>query len=202
MAWDRAASRRARTKFVDLVPRWGGVCMALFLIVPGTIGTALADDVETRSSLRPLGILWFSIRGLDGEHNELDRILEDAGQLCVHKFRGYILSKPGECELERAFTEFLKRLPPSQPAIAEKLQSLGAVCKQTGARLSCVYRKHENYRAFIGSVLMSEEDDFHTIELRVTKVGSKLEYFTNAERRVTKIYDRNKTLATKPGKEK
>ena len=95
--------------------------MALFLIVPGTIGTALADDVENPPFTAATRVLWFSIRGLDGEHNELDRILEDAGQLCVHKFRGYILSKPGECELERAFTEFLKRLPPSQPAIAEKL---------------------------------------------------------------------------------
>jgi hypothetical protein len=199
---DRSAARRPERKFIALARPWIAVWVALFLIGLGTIGAAAADDAEARSSSPLLGILWFSIRGLDVDHNELDSILADHGQLCVHEYRGYILAKPGECEVERAFTRFLQRLPPSRSAIASKLRSLGAVCKQARARLTCIYRKRENYRAFIGAVLISEEDGFYTVEFGVTKVGSKLKYFTNAERKATTIYDWHATPATKPAQEK
>jgi hypothetical protein len=39
------------------------------------------------------------------------------------------------------FTAFLKRLPPQQSEIAQKLESLGAVCHETGETLTCVYEK-------------------------------------------------------------
>jgi hypothetical protein len=167
---------------VGIARSWTHLCAGALLITHLTTGPINArESADDPTRLLPPATVWFSISGLDSDHNELDAILATFGHLCIHD--KYQIFKPGRCPVELEFTDFLKRLPPEQPEIARKLRSLGAVCREAKVILTCTYKKHSNFKTYKGTVLWDDMDDFYHVEFIVTKRDSTLEYLTNVERR-------------------
>jgi hypothetical protein len=168
-----------------------------------TVGTTQAEEPVNPSATHPEvpKILWFSVSGLDEANNELDAILATSGRSCIHD-RRYDFYKPGECPVEQGLTDFLRKLPPDQPEIARKLQSLGAACRKVRDRLACIYRARENYKALEGAVLLLDEDYSFTVQFNVVNRNRKLEYSTNVERRVTVLYEKKDRFPEHPVKER
>jgi len=204
----RTRGRDETRKVVTTSPRWRGprlwaVALAVIVVAARlTIGTTQAQEPASPSPTHPQvpDILWFSVSGLDTDHNELDAILASSGRFCIHGKRDD-LDKPGECHVERGLTDFLRKLPPSQPEIARKLQSNGAACRTVRHRLTCIYRARQNYKALEGAVLFLEEDYSFTVQFNVANRSGKLEYSTNVERRVTVLYEKKDRFREHPMKE-
>jgi hypothetical protein len=191
------------TTLEKTVPRlWALVLGVMVLAVPMSMGTTQAEEPANHIAPPPPvpSILWFSVSGLDEDNNELDAILAISGRACIHDKR-YNLYGPGECPVEMRLTGFLRKLPPIQPEIARKLQSLGAACRTVRHRLTCIYRARQNYKALEGAVLILDEDYSFTVQLNVVNRNGKLEYSTNVELRVTVLYEKKDRFLKHPMKE-
>jgi hypothetical protein len=176
----------------------GAAALALIVLAARvTVGTTQAQEPVNPSAAHPEvpKILWFSVSGLDEDNNELDAILGISGRACIHDKR-YNFYGPGECPVEMRLTDFLRKLPPIQPEIARKLQSLGAACRTVRHRLTCIYRARQNYKALEGAVLILDEDYSFTVQFNVVNRNGKLEYSTNLERKVTLLYEKKDRFLT------
>ena len=164
------------------------VLIMLILVAPGSVAAAQAEEPAGRvwsSRLIPT-IRWFSRRGLDEYNNKLDASIS-SGVPCPQYRRIW----PGECPTEHFLTRFLKSLPPDLSVIADTLRSFGAVCRKFGQRLTCTYRKHENYKEMLTNNLSNEEVRYFTAKINIANRNAKLAYSVSFDRKVTTLY-RNK----------
>ena len=165
--------------------------LAMRVIVGATQAPAQAQAPGVLSAPHPEvpKILWFSVSGLNEDHNRLDAILANSGRWCIHGKRED-LDKPGECIVERSLTDFLRTLAPDLRVIARKLQSLGAMCRTPRHRLTCVYRARENYKTLEGAILLLDEDISFTVQFNVVNRNGQLNYSTIVERKLTVLYEK------------
>jgi len=164
---------------------------ALVLATRVIIGTTQAQEPRILSPPYPEApkLVWFSVSGLDQDHNKLDAILGISGRWCIHGKRED-LDKPGECIVERSLTDFLRKLPPDQRAIARELQSLGAKCRTIRRWLTCIYRAREDYKSLEGAVLLLDEDISFTVQFNVVNRNGQLNYSTLVERKLAVVYEK------------
>ena len=162
--------------------------IVLILVVAGRVGTAEAQEPTGQYTWPPSepSILWFSKRGLDEINNKLDASIS-SGVPCPQYRRIW----PGDCPTEFFLTQFLKSLPPDLSVIGGTLRSFGAVCHNFGQRLTCIYRKQQNYKEKWSNNLFNEEVRYYTAKINIVKRNTKLAYSTNFDRKVRVLY-RNK----------
>jgi hypothetical protein len=115
----------------------------LIVAAPGSVVAAKAQEPTGQFTWPPSEprISRFSKRGLDVLNNKIDASIS-SGVPCPQYKRIW----PGDCPPEFFLTKYLKSLPPDLSVIAATLRSFGAVCRKIGQRLTCVYRKQENYK--------------------------------------------------------
>jgi hypothetical protein len=128
----------------------------------------------------------FSRRGLDEIHNKIDASIS-SGIPCPQYRRIW----PGECPTEFFLTKYLKSLPPDLSVIADTLRSFGAVCRKLGRWLSCIYKKHENYKERLTNNLFNEEVWYYVAKINIVNRDAKLTYSVSFDRKRVTLY-RNK----------
>ena len=62
------------------------------------------------------------------------------------------------------------------------------MCRKTGQRLTCVYRKHQNYKEKLTSNRFNEEVHYYTAKINVANRNAKLAYWVSFDRKVTTLY--------------
>jgi hypothetical protein len=82
--------------------------------------------------------------------------------------------------------------------IAGTLRSFGAVCRKFGRRLTCIYRKQQNYKEKWSNNLFYEEARYFTAKINIVKRNAKLAYSTSFDRKVRVLY-RNKPPQSEAG---
>jgi hypothetical protein len=164
-------------------------------VVAGRVGTAEAQEPTGQYTWPPSepSILWFSKRGLDEINNKLDASIS-SGVPCPQYRRIW----PGDCPTEFFLTQFLKSLPPDLSVIGGTLRSFGAVCRKFGQRLTCIYRKQQNYKEKWSNNLFNEEVRYYTAKISIVKRNTKLAYSTSFDRKVRILY-RNKPAKREAG---
>jgi len=164
-------------------PAW--VFVLIVLAGPGSHVTAKAQEPTGQFTSPPPqpGISWFSRRGLDVGHNKLDAIIS-AGLPCPQYRRIW----PGECPTEDFLTRFLKSLPPDLSVIDDTLRSFGAVCRKFSQRLTCEYRKQENYKEKLTNNRFNEEVHYYAAKIEVAERNATLTYSVNFDRKVKTLY--------------
>ena len=169
--------------------------IVLILVVAGRVGTAEAQEPTGQYTWPPSepSILWFSKRGLDEINNKLDASIS-SGVPCPQYRRIW----PGDCPTEFFLTKFLRSLPPDLSVIAGTLRSFGAVCRKFGQRLTCIYRKQQNYKEKWSNNLFNEEVRYYTAKISIVKRNTKLAYSTSFDRKVRILY-RNKPAKREAG---
>jgi hypothetical protein len=172
----------------EIPPPWVLALIMLILVAPGSAGTAKAQEPTGQFTWPPSEprLLWFSKRGLDEINNKLDASIS-TGVPCPQYRRIW----PGDCPTEFFLTQFLKSLPPNLSVIAGTLRSFGAVCRKFGRRLTCIYRKQQNYKEKWSNNLFYEEVRYFTAKINIVKRNTKLAYSTIFDRKVRVLY-RNK----------
>lgn len=167
----------------------------LIFAAPGSVVPARAQEPTGQWMWPPSepSIRWFSRRGLDEIHNKIDANIS-SGVPCPQYRRIW----PGDCPPEFFLTEYLKSLPPDLSVIADTLSSFGAVCRKLGRRLSCIYRKHENYKEKWTNNLFNEEVRYYTAKINIIDRNAKLTYSVNFDRKLVTLY-RNKSAARDAG---
>src|SRR5262249_47916879 len=100
------------------------------------------DQLKSACELRRVPqLVWWTRKGLDVRHNEIDRLIDIFGFLCYHDRYS---TRP--CRIESELVAFLRRLPPNQTDISRELTALGATCETKDVWqdvwLNCVYERH------------------------------------------------------------
>jgi hypothetical protein len=176
-------------------PAWILALLVLVLVAPWGVVTANAQEPTGQWTWPPSEprIWWFSRRGLDEIHNKIDAKIS-SGVPCPQYRRIW----PGDCPPEFFLTEYLKSLPPDLSVIADTLRSFGAVCRKLGRRLTCIYRKHENYKEKWTNKLFNEEVRYYTARINIIDRNAKLTYSVSFDRKLTTLY-RNKPAEREAG---
>jgi hypothetical protein len=173
----------------EIPPPWVLALIAtLILVALGTAGTAEAQEPTGQFTWPPSEpkLLWFSKRGLDLYSNKLD-VSISSGVPCPQYRRIW----PGDCPTEFFLTQFLKSLPPDLSVIADTLRSFGAVCRKRGRWLSCIYKKHENYKERWTNDRFNEGVWYCTAKINIIDRNTKLTYSVSFDRKRVTLY-RNK----------
>jgi hypothetical protein len=169
----------------EIPPPWVLALIMLVLVAPGSVGTAEAQEPTGQFTWPPSEpkLLWFSKRGLDEINNKLDASIS-SGVPCPQYRRIW----PGDCPTEFFLTQFLKSLPPDLSVIAGTLRSFGAVCRKFGQRLTCIYRKQQNYKEKWSNSLFYEDVRYYTAKINIVKRNTKLAYATSFDRKLRVLY--------------
>src|SRR5437016_3578550 len=81
------------------------------------------------------------------------------------RLRGALVANAG---VTRGSDAVWKSLPPDLSVIADTLRSFGAVCRKLGRRLTCICRKHENYKEKWTNNLFNEDVRYYTAKINIT----------------------------------
>jgi hypothetical protein len=167
----------------------------LIFAAPGSVVPARAQEPTGQWTWPPSEprIRWFSKLGLDEIHNKLDASIS-SGIPCPQYRRIW----PGECPTEFFLTKYLKSLPPDLSVIADTLRSFGAVCRKNRQQLTCIYRKHQNYKEKWTNNLFNEEVRYFTAKINIVDRNAKLAYWVSFDRKVRTLY-RNKPAEREAG---
>ena len=173
-----------------LPPPWVLALILLIVATPGSVVPAGAQEPTGGWTWPPSEpeVRSFSRRGLDEIHNKIDASIS-SGIPCPQYRR--IWPGTGECPTEFFLTRYLKSLPPDLSVIADTLRAFGAVCRKRGRWLSCIYRKHENYKERWTNNLFNEEVWYYTAKINIIDRNAKLTYSVSFDRKRVTLY-RNK----------
>jgi hypothetical protein len=130
----------------------------------------------------PPQFIYGTRKGLDVQHNDIDRLINTFGFICL---RSRFNPKP--CRIETEILAFLMRLIPTKLAVARELTVLGADCIDERAQLKCTYERHVESAAWTvgASEPVAVTDNLFRIIVRVIGEDGLLHFETSFDR-VTK----------------
>jgi hypothetical protein len=146
--------------------------VAIFLV-----STLLVFEASRAEEKSPLPLLIIR-KGLDVQNNKIDALIAQSGVACLPA----LMDRP--CRIEKDLLVFVRSLPADQEAIAQNLQSLGAVCRLQDIRLNCKIERETETTGLTADPAFKPNTtiDRFLIEFIVTGRGAELQYEVNFDR--------------------